>query len=56
MIQGWGGLRGGVWHNELFAPLYLRSRIYTIPEFLERRFGWGLRAFLNPCNLSSVQP
>jgi len=29
----------------LFAPLYLRSRIYTIPEFLERRFGWGLRAF-----------
>ena len=31
----------------LFAPLYLRSRIYTIPEFLERRFGWGLRAFLS---------
>ena len=22
-----------------FAPLYLRSKIYTIPEFLERRFG-----------------
>lgn len=34
----------------LFAPLYLRSKIYTIPEFLERRFGWGLRAFLS-CNL-----
>jgi solute:Na+ symporter, SSS family len=31
----------------LFAPLYLRSRIYTIPEFLERRFGWTLRAFLS---------
>ncbi len=31
----------------LFAPLYLRSRIYTIPEFLERRFGWELRAFLS---------
>jgi len=31
----------------LFAPLYLRSRIYTIPEFLERRFGWSLRAFLS---------
>ena len=31
----------------LFAPLYLRERIYTIPEFLERRFGWPLRAFLS---------
>jgi SSS family solute:Na+ symporter len=31
----------------LFAPLYLRERIYTIPEFLERRFGWSLRAFLS---------
>jgi SSS family solute:Na+ symporter len=31
----------------LFAPLYLRSRIFTIPEFLERRFGWSLRAFLS---------
>ncbi len=31
----------------LYAPLYLRSRIYTIPEFLERRFGWELRAFLS---------
>jgi solute:Na+ symporter, SSS family len=31
----------------LYAPLYLRSRIYTIPEFLERRFGWSLRAFLS---------
>src|SRR5579871_4225303 len=31
----------------LFAPLYLRNKIYTIPEFLERRFGWSLRAFLS---------
>lgn len=31
----------------LFTPLYLRNKIYTIPEFLERRFGWGLRAFLS---------
>jgi len=31
----------------LFTPLYLRSRIYTIPEFLERRFGWRVRAFLS---------
>ena len=31
----------------LFTPLYLRSKIYTIPEFLERRFGWELRAFLS---------
>lgn len=31
----------------LFTPLYLRRRIYTIPEFLEHRFGWGLRAFLS---------
>ena len=31
----------------LFAPLYLRSKIFTIPEFLERRFGWSLRALLS---------
>jgi solute:Na+ symporter, SSS family len=31
----------------LFAPLYLRNKIFTIPEFLERRFGWSLRAFLS---------
>ncbi len=28
-----------------FAPLYLRARVFTIPEFLERRFGWSMRAF-----------
>src|SRR5438034_6626077 len=31
----------------LFAPLYLRSKVFTIPEFLEHRFGWSLRAFLS---------
>jgi SSS family solute:Na+ symporter len=31
----------------IFAPLYLREKIFTIPEFLERRFGWSLRAFLS---------
>lgn len=31
----------------LFAPLYLREKIFTIPEFLERRFGWSLRAILS---------
>jgi len=31
----------------LFAPLYLRSKIFTIPEFLERRFGWSMRALLS---------
>ena len=31
----------------LFVPLYLRNRIFTIPEFLERRFGWSMRALLS---------
>lgn len=31
----------------LFVPLYLKSRIFTIPEFLERRFGWSMRALLS---------
>src|SRR5207248_10643534 len=31
----------------LFAPRYLKSKIFTIPEFLERRFGWSLRALLS---------
>lgn len=30
-----------------FAPLYIRSNVFTIPEFLERRFGWGVRVFLS---------
>ncbi len=37
----------------LFAPLYLRIKIFTIPEFLERRFGWSLRAFLS-ANLLAI--
>ena len=28
-----------------FAPLYLRAKVFTIPEFLEGRFGWSMRAF-----------
>jgi SSS family solute:Na+ symporter len=31
----------------LFTPLYLRQKIFTIPEFLERRFGWPLRVILS---------
>jgi solute:Na+ symporter, SSS family len=27
----------------LFLPFYIRNRIYTVPEFLERRFGYGVR-------------
>ena len=27
----------------LFLPFYIRNRIYTVPEFLERRFGSGVR-------------
>ncbi|HVA01619.1 MAG TPA: sodium/solute symporter [Terriglobia bacterium] len=31
----------------LFAPLYLRSKVFTIPQFLEQRFGWSIRAVLS---------
>jgi SSS family solute:Na+ symporter len=34
-----------------FAPLYLKSKVFTIPEFLERRFGWAMRAFLSANNM-----
>jgi len=27
----------------LFLPFYIRNRIYTVPEFLERRFSPGIR-------------
>ncbi len=30
----------------VFAPFYFRSRISTLPEFLEKRYGGGTRAFL----------
>ena len=28
-----------------FLPFYLKNRIFTIPEYLERRFGYGVRAY-----------
>jgi SSS family solute:Na+ symporter len=30
----------------IFLPFYLRARLYTIPEFLERRYSSGLRIYL----------
>ena len=30
----------------LFVPHYLRSRVFTMPEFLERRFSPGCRTYL----------
>src|SRR3974377_1642915 len=32
----------------IFAPLYLREKIFTIPEFLARRFGWDLTTLALP--------
>lgn len=43
----WTGIWDLIILAALFAPLYLKSKIFTIPEFLERRFGWSLRAFLS---------
>ena len=31
----------------VFAPLYLKSRITTVPEFLERRFDWRSRKWFS---------
>lgn len=31
----------------LFLPFYLKTRIYTVPEFLERRFSPGIRTLLS---------
>jgi SSS family solute:Na+ symporter len=31
----------------LFLPFYIRNRIYTVPEFLERRFGPGALLSVN---------
>ncbi len=50
MVAGgfeWVGAYDLIILASLFAPLYLRNKIFTIPEFLERRFGWSLRAFLS---------
>src|SRR6266478_3471197 len=37
-----------------FAPLYLRSRVATLPEFLERRFNRGCRDVLSIVSLFSA--
>src|ERR1700683_4613934 len=34
-----------------FAPLYLRSRVTTLPDFLERRFNGGCRDVLSVISL-----
>ena len=37
-----------------FAPLYLRSRVSTLPDFLERRFNRGCRDVLSVVSLFSA--
>lgn len=37
----------------VFVPFYARSRVFTMPEFLERRFCPGARAFLSIISLIS---
>jgi solute:Na+ symporter, SSS family len=37
-----------------FAPLYLRSRVSTLPDFLERRFNGGCRDVLSVVSLFSA--
>src|SRR5258707_2018462 len=37
-----------------FAPLYLRSRVATLPDFLERRFNRGCRDVLSIVSLFSA--
>ncbi len=37
-----------------FAPLYLRSRVATLPDFLERRFNRGCRDVLSAVSLFSA--
>jgi SSS family solute:Na+ symporter len=31
----------------LFLPFYMRNRIFTVPEFLEQRYGTGIRLFFS---------
>ena len=31
----------------LFLPFYLKNRIFTVPEFLEQRYGPGIRLFFS---------
>jgi SSS family solute:Na+ symporter len=35
----------------LFVPFYMRSRVFTMPEFLERRFSTGARVVLSAISL-----
>lgn len=37
----------------VFAPLYLNSRIGTVPEYLERRFDWRARRYFSALTLIS---
>src|SRR6266403_3931322 len=37
-----------------FAPLYMRSRVTTVPDFLERRFNRGCRDVLSVVSLFSA--
>jgi SSS family solute:Na+ symporter len=48
-IQGWPILILG-W---LFVPFYSRSKVFTMPEFLERRFNSGARSLLSIISLVS---
>ncbi len=34
-----------------FAPLFLKARVYTIPEFLEKRFGLSTRLYLTTISI-----
>src|ERR1017187_3105081 len=31
----------------LFLPFYIRNKIFTVPEFLEQRYGTGIRLFFS---------
>jgi len=37
----------------VFVPFYARSRVFTMPEFLERRYSSGARSFLSVISLVS---
>ena len=37
----------------VFVPFYARSRVFTMPEFLERRYSPGARTFLSVISLVS---
>ena len=35
----------------VFAPLFLRAKVFTIPEFLEKRFGRSIRIYLTTVSI-----